>query len=368
MYNKIKSEEGVYDRMIIKEEYRDIRESKSSLESNEVEITEDDSWEVINSYFEEHGLVSQQIASFNDFIKTKIGSITKEARCVEYVDVLGPHIGGRNRYIVEFGEPGILPWPVHDEDNTREPVTPHQARTRNLTYESELMLQCKLKVIQEDREGNEKTIYDKNSYDYIKLGKIPIMVRSRYCALYDLTDNEKVHNGECLYDQGGYFIIQGSEKVLVAQEKMADNFVYVFKAKVISKHSWVAEIRSTIEGSNDPPRTFKVKLVSKPGESQEKIECDVSYVNAPIPLVILFRALGYDSDQEIFQFICHNIQNKLNDMEDVGIYNKPDEQMMELLKGSFEGAEGGYRSQEICLEYIGNKFNKNELKYHNLSL
>ena len=61
------------------------------------------------------------------------------------------------------------------------------------------------------------------------IGKIPIMVRSKFCALNEKNDPARVDVKECVFDEGGYFIIGGGEKVLVAQERMANNFVYVFK-------------------------------------------------------------------------------------------------------------------------------------------
>lgn len=70
------------------------------------------------------------------------------------------------------------------------------------------------------------------------------MVRSQFCHLSNQHEVEKTKNSkECVYDQGGYFIISGNEKVIVAQERMANNLVLVFNKKM-SKYSWVAEIRS----------------------------------------------------------------------------------------------------------------------------
>jgi len=73
---------------------------------------------------------------------------------------------------------------------------------------------------------------------------MPIMVKSKFCSLYGLTDTEVVAKGECPYDSGGYFIVNGGEKAVVAQEKMANNFVYVFHNKPTSLYTWEAEIRS----------------------------------------------------------------------------------------------------------------------------
>ncbi|GKD03501.1 RNA polymerase II second largest subunit, partial [Tanacetum coccineum] len=62
--------------------------------------------------------------------------------------------------------------------------------------------------------------------------------------------------GECPYDQGGYFIINGSEKVLIAQEKMSTNHVYVFKKRQPNKYAYVGEVRSMAESQNRPPSTM----------------------------------------------------------------------------------------------------------------
>lgn len=86
------------------------------------------------------------------------------------------------------------------------------------------------------------------------------MVRSEHCVLHNKSKEDRVKYGECEYDEGGYFIINGGEKVIVAQEKMTSNFVYVFKNKQPSKFSWIAEIRSQIERSNEKPSLFQVKV------------------------------------------------------------------------------------------------------------
>merc|ERR1719158_2752323 len=85
------------------------------------------------------------------------------------------------------------------------------------------------------------------------LGMIPVMLKSNICRLYDCPDQELTMLGECPYDQGGYFIINGTEKVLIAQERMANNAVYVFKKRQPSPLAVTAEIRSVVEqGSRIP--------------------------------------------------------------------------------------------------------------------
>lgn len=308
-------------------------------------IAEEDVWEVIDSYFNTVGLVFQQIDSYNTFVD-RIRAIIKEAKCIEYKQDLGAKTGKMRHFIVEFGEPRFFKHPVYSdgkEGNLAEKIFPSQARLRSLNYETELTLDCKLKVYEENEEGHRVKLKEDQEYTRVRLGYIPVMVRSKYCALTHLENEESViQHGECIHDQGGYFVINGGEKVIVAQEKMTDNFVYVFHAKPPSKFSWVAEIRSSPDNSQDMPKSFKVKLTNKSGgttvSSQDTIIAEITYVNTPIPLIILLRALGYDRDKEIFELICH-------DMEDF--------QMMEVLKGSFEGDIGGYQTQEDCLIFIG---------------
>jgi DNA-directed RNA polymerase II subunit RPB2 len=87
------------------------------------------------------------------------------------------------------------------------------------------------------------------------------MVRSKFCHLSRLNKRQIVNDArECRYDQGGYFIVSGNEKVIIAQERMANNIVLVFKLKSNAKHSWKAEIRSMDPNSLMPPQSFNVKL------------------------------------------------------------------------------------------------------------
>lgn len=91
------------------------------------------------------------------------------------------------------------------------------------------------------------------------------MLRSSYCTLYQNSEKDLTELGECPYDQGGYFIINGSEKVLIAQEKMSTNHVYVFKKRQPNKFAYVAEVRSMAESQNRPPSTMFVRMLSRAG-------------------------------------------------------------------------------------------------------
>ena len=156
------------------------------------------------------------------------------------------------------------------------------------------------------------------------IGKIPIMLRSTYCLLNGLTDRDLNELNECPLDPGGYFIINGSEKVLIAQEKMATNTVHVF-AKKDSKYAYTAEIRSYIENSSRPVSTLWVSQMSRGGSGAKKsaigqrIVATLPYIRQEIPIMIVFRALGFVSDRDILEHI---------------IYDFTDIEMMEMVRNN----------------------------------
>lgn len=91
------------------------------------------------------------------------------------------------------------------------------------------------------------------------------MLRSTYCLLNGLSDRDLTELNECPLDPGGYFIINGSEKVLIAQEKMATNTVYVFEQKD-SKYAYKTEIRSCLEHSSRPTSTLWINMMARGGQ------------------------------------------------------------------------------------------------------
>lgn len=152
------------------------------------------------------------------------------------------------------------------------------------------------------------------------VAKVPIMLKSAHCTLYKLSDKDLMDLGECPYDQGGYFIVTGGEKVLVAQEKMSNNRVYVFKKSQPSKYSYVAEIRSCLEIGSRPTSTMYVKI-NRQSQKFNCISATLPYIRKDIPVIIVFRALGLVEDKDILEHIC---------------YDFGDTKMMDLLRPSLE--------------------------------
>lgn len=127
------------------------------------------------------------------------------------------------RYEIKFGQLAVT-YPSHSEsdDNAVTELYPAEARQRNLTYESGLYVDVQKTAF--NAETNEQDGEPVTTQEWI--GNVPIMVQSAYCRLRDMSDKDKVRAGECVFDQGGYFVINGSEKVVIAQERQAYNRVY----------------------------------------------------------------------------------------------------------------------------------------------
>ncbi|GAA6089206.1 DNA-directed RNA polymerase II subunit RPB2, partial [Tachysurus ichikawai] len=212
------------------------------------------------------------------------------------------------RYLLKF-EQIYLSKPTHwERDGAPSPMMPNEARLRNLTYSAPLYVDITKTIIKEGEE-QQQTQHQKTF-----IGKIPIMLRSTYCLLSGLTDRDLCELNECPLDPGGYFIINGSEKVLIAQEKMATNTVYVF-AKKDSKYAYTAECRSCLENSSRPTSTIWVSMMARGGQGVKKsaigqrIVSTLPYIRQEVPIIIVFRALGFVSDRDILEHIIYDFDD-----------------------------------------------------------
>ena len=312
----------------------------------EEEINEEDSWKVISAYFSQHGLVSQQIGSFNQFVGNNIKEIVDENKVLKIeMDPSYKRNAEPIIYELNFGDVKIAANPQILESNEKinKQLFPNEARVRNLDYLSDLSVEAFLKE-KKGEDSDERILGKKQTYP---IGKIPIMIRSKYCSLNNKTDIQRIELRECEFDQGGYFIIGGGEKVIVAQERMATNFVYVFNKKEQSGFSWQAEVRSSLDGSNRPPVQFAVKIAKKNTHMQNDlgglITARIPYIKSDVDIVILFRALGLESDKDIIDYI---------------VFDESDNSFKELLRPSIELFSSDYKDKDECLEYLGNRATK----------
>ncbi|KAJ2785011.1 DNA-dependent RNA polymerase II [Coemansia interrupta] len=331
-------------------------------------ISQEDCWTLISRYFDEHGLVRQQIESFNSFIDETLQEIVDESRTL----VMETSFQGRQgqemkrRYHIEFGQVFMSTPSFVEKDGSMAPLYPQEARLRNLTYSSPLLLQYGQKTLLADtsdkRNLNVTSVADMHmevvddqghfepngqlkengGANPLSIGRVPIMLRSKYCILFNTKDNALYEKGECPFDQGGYFVINGSEKVLIAQERIATNIVLVFK-KNGPQPFYTAEIRSQAERVSKNPSPLFLKMSNKGVEkgAGQTIQSSIPYIRSEIPIMIVFRALGMLSARDILEHIAYDVQ---------------DTQMMEMLKPSVEEAFV-IQEREVALDYIGKRGN-----------
>ncbi|KAL5334855.1 beta and beta-prime subunits of DNA dependent RNA-polymerase [Aspergillus crustosus] len=337
-------------------------------------ITSEDCWTVISSFFDTKGLVSQQLDSFDEFISSTMQEMVEEQGQVTLDQTLPPSEDEVDpvvvrRYELKFGTVMLSRPSVTEGDGATTIMLPQEARLRNLTYASPLYLGITKRIM----EGRERLIADRDDDDMVDsnedrkaqgtylqweqkelpsdqakeetvfIGKMPIMLKSKYCILKDLSEQALYNWNECPYDSGGYFVINGSEKVLIAQERSAGNTVQVFKKAPPSPTPYVAEIRSAVEKGSRLLSQLALKLFAR-GDSAKggfgpTIRSTLPYVKTDIPIVVVFRALGVVSDEDILNHIC---------------YDRNDTPMLEMLKPCIE--EGFViQDREVALDFIAKR-------------
>jgi DNA-directed RNA polymerase subunit B len=272
------------------------------------EISMDDRWSLIEAFFREKGLVRQHLDSYDDFVRTKLQEVVDEQGVIE-TDLPG--------FKIKLGKITVGKPAIHEADGSEKEIFPMEARQRNLTYSASLHL--KVTPIEDGFEDEEVSVF---------IGKLPIMVKSSFCNLSRLSPQELIANGEDPADPGGYFIINGSERVVVIQEDLAVNRILVDVMEGASPVTHVAKVFSATSGFRVPftlermkDATFQVSFPSIPGR---------------ISLAILMKALGASSDKEIVEFVSG----------DPAIQRA----MIPTLEGAIE-----INTVEDALDYIGNR-------------
>ena len=265
------------------------------------------SWKIIDKYFTDNpnNLVAHHLDSYNDFFNKGINNIFRENNPIRFIereeDAETPetrngcllYLGGKDGSKIYFGKPVIY------DENYMHYMYPNDARLRNMTYG--ITIHYDVDVDFTYYVDGEKVEVSK-TFENVYLGRFPIMLQSDLCILKSLNKDVRYNMGECRNDYGGYFIIDGKEKVIVSQEKFADNMLYIKVNKGDDVYSHSAEIRSVSEDASKPIRTTAVRIVSpSPSYSNNQIVVSIPNVRKPIPLFIVMRALGIVSDKDIIK-------------------------------------------------------------------
>jgi len=305
-------------------------------------------WNIIESYFKGQQLerfVRHQLESYNNFIGYQI------TKTIEMFNPL--HIASEQDYdpqskkyaleiFITFENFNIYRPQIHENNGAIKLMFPQEARLRNFTYAASTTIDINIKYIVRNGPELENIQIFYKTIPRVHIGKLPIMLKSNICILNQYKHFDNSQTGECKFDAGGYFIINGSEKTVLGQERAAENRVYCFNVeKNDTKYLWKAEIKSVPDFKCISPKQISMLISSKNNGFGYPIVLEIPRVKQPIPLFVVFRALGIISDKEICEKILLNIDIK----------NEKTKKLLEALQASVIDSDK-FLTQEECIKYI----------------
>ena len=249
-----------------------------------------DSWTVVEQFLNQ-SVVEHHVSSFNQFVLEDIPRIIKERNPVVFMrdpldkdttfNQLHLYFGGRDGTQLRYESPGLFP---------------NEARLNDRTYQFGLYANLAVEYIIPLRGKEERTLVELGE---VFLGNLPAMLHSKMCVLGGMPRDARFAMGECRNDPGGYFIVDGGEKVVMPQETRASNMVYVRDVHD-DKYTFTVEVRSESEHASKMARKTLVGIVADvPSMKRGQMVVSIPNVRHPIPLFIVMRALGVVSDKAI---------------------------------------------------------------------
>ncbi len=230
-------------------------------------------WPIVQDILKREGIARQHLNSYDEFLERGLQSIIDEVGQIEIESAEYP-------YKIQLGKVKLQQPRMMELDGSITHIAPMEARLRNVTYASPIMLEAS---VVEDGKILESR--------YVHIGDMPVMVRSNACILHNLSEQKLVEYGEDPNDPGGYFIINGSERVIVGLEDLSYNKIIVDKEIVGGNTVFKAKVYSSIVGYR-----AKLELIMK---NDGLIVAKIPGSPVDIPVVTLMRALGLESDREI---------------------------------------------------------------------
>jgi len=238
---------------------------------------------LIQKYFDEQSFIGSDIESYNDFIENQLNRIIEENK--EIAPTIIPH--NIDDFKIKLDKIWAVKPELTEADGSKRDIFPAEARLRKLTYSAPTYIEVSAHINGVQRESFTTQI-----------GNIPIMLKSKWCHLYNLSKQELIEKGEDPDEPGGYFIINGTEKVLITIEDLASN-------------------KFLIEEQKSGTSKFVGKLFSEHGSfkiphTMEKLKDGIFYLTFTrvkrIPLVVIIKALGLLKDEELTKFISEEKQ------------------------------------------------------------
>ncbi|MBT3323757.1 DNA-directed RNA polymerase subunit B'' [archaeon] len=305
---------------------------------------------LIKKFFEEHSFIESSLNSFNKFIEVEMQKTISEIGDI-IPTILPPDV---QEFRIKLDKIWIEKPQITEADGSKRPVYPIEARLRKLTYSAPIFLEVSAYVDGVQRESF-----------VAQIGKIPIMLKSKNCHLYKLTEDELIDRGEDPNNLGGYFIINGNERVIITVEDLLPNKIF-FQRNKIGPSKFTARVFSQ-RGPYSIPHVI------------EQMKDGIFYISFTkfkrIPLFAVIKALGMTKDQEIMKEIC---DEKEYDDVYINLYNSIELQNIEDATEFIAKKVGLTQPREVRIEktteqiyhyllpHIGITQKENVLKAHHL--
>lgn len=293
------------------------------------ELSKEDTHLLLKTFFNEKGLVRQHLDSYNEFIDHGLQEVVDE---VGEIPIEVPD----SPYKVKLGQIWVIdpqsritgPYAT-EVDGTKHEIYPMEARLRNLAYAAPIALE--MTPVVDGREQDTELVY---------IGNIPVMLKSKLCFLSQLSREELIAAGEDPDDTGGYFVVNGSERVIVAMEDLAPNRVIIDLDEKGTSPVYQAKIFSTTVG-------FRARIELKL-KADDAIYVSMPGVPTEIPFVVIMRALSLEKDKDIAEAVSL------------------DKEIQAELSASFEKAIGVDTPSDAIL-FIGNRVAHGQVEEYRLS-
>ena len=312
---------------------------------------------ISRAYFTKDKIVQHQVSSFNEFIDHGLQKVIEEMGTIE-TEISGTGDGAET--YVRLGNIAIGYPVVKEADGAVDRLFPSDARLRNLTYSAPIRLD--MTVVQEEAEADPKTV---------EIGVMPIMLRSKTCNLYGLSDADLQKHGEDPLDPGGYFITNGTERVIMTLEDLAPNKIMTEVEKKYGDTIEIAKVFSERFG-------YRALTVVERGR---KSILEVSFPSVPgrINFVVLVRALGLETDSEIVTAVSDDpdiqefMSENLEEGHNLGVFTKED--ALREIGGivaarqakEYQTRRIGYVLDRYLLPHLGNDEGDRLVKAHYLA-
>jgi len=292
-------------------------------------------WEAIRSFFANQGpqkLVEHQIESYEDFIRNKLPLIVSSTAPIvvwhEQDEVTKKY---KYEFRLSFENITYMKPRIQEATGRVKPMFPQEARLRNFTYAAQMFADVRFVTRAYSGEKLDKFAEQSRIFEGISLGKIPVMLGSSLCIMkdYPMSYDEL---GECSNDPFGYFIIHGSERTILCQEKVADNRIMVFSSKkTAAKYTHSVELKSLHESFTMPPKKLEIRLNTKFNGFGLPLSACLPRFREDIPVMVLYRALGLEADEDIVKMIWgtnveqyESLTASFRECSDIKVYTRED--------------------------------------------